>query len=245
MPKPKLIVFASGTKDDGGSGFENLVRSSCGENPTLHAEIVAVVSNHENGGVHARVKKLAEEGILIPFHHFLGPFPKRDMPKEEREPLQQFVDDEALRMVKAYGAELVALSGWLKLVRSFNPRKTVNIHPGSLTQLGGRFGGTGMYGHNVHEAVKKALDQGEVTESAVTMHFVTPEYDRGPVFFEKRVSLTQRMTVDEIGERVNAVERQWQPKITNLVITGQISWDGTDSRSLRVPKGYKYLPKVA
>lgn len=212
--RPPIIVFASGTKSDGGTGFENLVRSK-----DLDAEIVAVVSNHEHGGVRERADKLG-----IPFIFFAP-------------------DSDYRKVVESSGAEWIALSGWFKLVKGLDPSKTINIHPALLSQLSGRFGGKGMYGHHIHEAVKAAFDAGEITESGFTMHFVTNEMDRGPVFFEYKVSLEKGMTAERIAKAVNRAEHEWQPKITNMVVHGEIRWDGKDSRSLVVPEGYQYVPK--
>ena len=244
--RPKLIVFASGTKDSGGSGFENLVQAS--RTGILDADIAAVVSNHggsqatplgfsktlhrqENLGEHGGVRKRAER-LGVPFVYFGGAY--------DAEHYKKIVADS--------GAEWVALSGWLKMVKGLEPRKTFNIHPALLSQLGGpgragRFGGANMYGHRVHEAVKVAFDAGEITESGCTMHFVTDEYDRGPVFFEYRIPLRKGMTAEEIAKDINISEHEWQPKITNMVVHGEISWDGKDLKSLVVPEGYKYLPK--
>lgn len=219
MERPKLIIFASGTKDEGGAGFENLVNHSRGSD--LDADIVAVVSNHENGGVWERAERLG-----VPFVYFPGPF--------DAEHYQN--------IVRESGAEWVMLSGWLKQVRDLDPAKMFNIHPALLSQLGGRFGGRGMYGRHMHEAVKAAFDAGEITESGFTMHFVTDETDRGPVFFEYRVPLKKGMTAEEIEEAVRAAEHEWQPKVTNLVVHGKIRWDGQNPKSLVVPDGYKFLP---
>ncbi len=216
MGKPRLIVFASGTKDGGGSGFENLVRSK-----DLDAEIVAVVSNHEHGGVRERADRLG-----VPFIHF-NPSQHSNILKNVGVLYQS--------IVQKNGAEWVALSGWLRHVSGLDPTKTFNIHPALLSQLDHRFGGKGMYGHHIHEAVKAALDAGEITESGFTMHFVTDEMDRGPAFFEHRVPLRQGMTVEEIAKAVNLAEHEWQPKITNMVVHGEIKWDGKDSATLVTP----------
>ncbi len=221
--KPRIIVFASGTATGGGSGFENLVeatrlRQGSGEaskNGVLDAEIVAVVSNQEGGGVAQRARKLG-----VPFVYFPAPW--------DAEHYQKIVADS--------GAEWIALSGWLKKVSGLDPKKTFNIHPALLSQLGGRFGGPGMYGHRVHEAVADAFERGEIKESGLSMHFVTDMYDRGPVFFEHHVPLTLGMSADEIGAAVNAAEHEWQPKITNMVVHGDIRWDGKDERSLIAPE---------
>ena len=216
--KSKIIVFASGTKKGGGSGFENLVAAT--KSGVLDADIVGVVSNHENGGVAERAKRLG-----IPFVYFPGPY-------------------DALHyrtLVAASGAQWVALSGWLRQVHGLDPQKTFNIHPALLSQLDHRFGGKGMYGNHIHEAVAEALGKGEITESGFTMHFVTDEMDRGPAFFEHRVSLTPGMSAQEIGKVIQAAEHEWQPKITNAVVHGQISWDGKDQESLVIPEEYRGL----
>jgi phosphoribosylglycinamide formyltransferase-1 len=140
-------------------------------------------------------------------------------------------------------ASWVALSGWLKKVEGLDPKRTFNIHPALLSFDHGRFGGPGFYGHRVHDAVALAFEKGEITESGFSMHFVTDEYDRGPVFFEKRISLSKGMTVDEIARAVNVAEHEWQPKITSLVVNGEIAWDGKTPSSLVVPEGYAFLPE--
>ncbi len=211
--RPKIIVFASGTKEGGGSGFENLIEAT--KSGVLDAEIVAIVSSNEYGGVRERAARLG-----IPFVYFSGSYDA----------------EHYRRVVTESGAEWAALSGWLKLVKGLDPTKAFNIHPALLSQLGGRFGGEGMWGHRVHEAVKAALDAGEIIESGFSMHFITDEYDRGPVFFEHRVPLQQGMSVEDIAKAVNKAEHEWQPKITNMVVHGQISWDGKDPATLVVPK---------
>ena len=216
--KPKLIIFASGTKDGGGSGFENLTHATLAG--VLDACVVAVVSNHENGGVRERAERLG-----VPFVHFEC---------RTSDVLQRAAMYE--KIVAETGAEWVALSGWLKLVSGLDPAHTFNIHPALLSQLGGRFGGHGMYGHHIHDAVKVALDAGEISESGFTMHFVTEEMDRGPVFFEHRVPLQRGMSADDIAKAVNKAEHEWQPKITNMVVHGHIVWDGKDPSSLVVPR---------
>jgi folate-dependent phosphoribosylglycinamide formyltransferase PurN len=208
MSKPRLLIFASGSKISGGSGFENLVNAT--HSGTLNAEIVAVVSNHEHGGVRERADRLN-----IPFVHFPAPW--------EKENYQKIVADT--------NAEFVALSGWLKMVIGLDAQTTFNIHPGPLPQ----FGGDGMYGHHVHEAVMDAYHKGEVTHSAVTMHFVTEGYDRGPVFFQKEVEIVPSDTAETLAKRVLEVEHAWQPIVTNKILTGEIAWDGIHLETLRSP----------
>jgi phosphoribosylglycinamide formyltransferase-1 len=201
--KKKLIIFASGTKTGGGSGFANLVKAS--RNGQLEAEIILVVSSHENGGVRNKADALG-----IPFKYFPGPYTAENY---------QAITD---------GADFVSLSGWLKMVRGLNPQTTFNIHPGDTK----KFGGPGMYGHYVHEAVMEAYHRGEVTNSAVTMHFVTEKYDEGPVFFQIPVEILPSDTPETLGERVLNTEHTFQPVITNAVLEGRIRWDGKTPESL-------------
>lgn len=215
--KQKVIVFASGTAQGGGSGFENLVNHSRGGE--LDADIVAVVSNHERGGVHERADRLG-----VPFVY-----------------MKDFDALSYKKVVVDFGAEWIALSGWLRKVVGLDSARTFNIHPALLSFQNGRFGGPGLFGHHVHDAVKAALDAGEIAESGPTMHFVTDAYDRGPIFFEKRIPLVPGMSTDDIAHAVNAVEHEWQPKITNLVVHEEIAWDGKDPASLKVPGGYTHL----
>ena len=214
MNKPKLLVFASGSAEGGGSGFEKLVVAS--RDGMLDADIVGVVSNHERGGVHARADKFG-----IPFIHFSAPW-----------------DEASYREIADRSrAEFLALSGWLKQVHGLDPLLTFNIHPGPLPE----FGGKGMYGHHVHEAVMAAYRRGEVTHSALCMHFVDAEYDRGPCFFRFNVKIRDDDTPDSLGKRVNASEHEWQSVITSLVVHRKITWDGVDPASLQLPHAW-YKP---
>lgn len=224
MTRPKIVVFASGTKDAGGSGFENLVDHSRGGE--LDADIVAVVSQHEHGGVREKADRLG-----ISFVYFPEPY--------DTENYSSILQNTRIEKTELW----VALSGWTKLVHGLDPVKTFNIHPALLSQLDGRFGGKGMYGHHIHDAVAAACMSGEVSESGFSMHFVTDEYDRGPVFFEKRIQIAKDMTPEDIQKAVQAVEHEWQPRITNMVVHGEISWDGIDPKSVTYPAGYEYVPK--
>ena len=209
----KIIVFASGGSKGGGSGFQKLVEGLL--TGILSAKIVAVVSNHANGGV----KKIADN-FGIKFVHFSGPW--------EAGEYQQIVEK--------YNPDLIALSGWIKHAKGLDPKKTINIHPGPLPE----FGGQGMFGHHVHEAVLKAYSQKKILFSAVTMHFVTEQYDMGPIIFSYPVHIGKDYDADKIADEVNKIEHGWQAFITNLVVNGIIFWDGKDQKSLVVPE---YVPR--
>lgn len=210
--KPKIIVFSSGTKDGGGSGFENLVLKSREGDSKINYEVVVVVSNHKNGGVRERADRLG-----VSFIYFEKPFSA----------------EKYAEIIANSGAKWAALSGWLKLTKGLNPKTTFNIHPGKLPE----FGGDGMYGIHVHEAVIKA----GASSTAVTMHFVTDIYDDGPVFFALPVKVEEGDTAETLGKRVNEKEHEYQPLITSMVVNGEISWDGKDINTLKAPDGYEWL----
>lgn len=212
--KPRIVVFASGDKEGGGSGFQELVEFSRTEPPVLEAIIVGVVSNHAQGGVFKKAQKLG-----VPFEHWPGPFTAEGYQA----------------LVKKHQADFVMLSGWLKLVKGLEPAKTVNIHPGPLPD----FGGPGLYGHYVHEAVMKAFREGKIKQSAVSMHFVSEEYDRGQIIFQFPVLIREDDTPETLAKRVNEKERVWQSFILNLVVHEEIV---LTKEGVKFPSWYKFKP---
>jgi len=194
---PRILVFASGTKTGGGSGFEAMVRASQTKPPILDARICAVITNHFEGGVWHKAQAL---GIHV--EYWTGPY--------QAQGYQNFVTD--------FNADYVMLSGWLKMVAGLDPARTINIHPGPLP----RFGGPKLYGHHVHEAVMAAYHRGEITHSAVTMHFVDERYDRGPIFFAQPIPIESSDTPETLAAKVNRAEHEWQSRILNYVVHGQV-----------------------
>jgi len=214
--KKKILVFASGTKTGGGSGFQKLVENS--QAGVLNAEIVGVISNQPAGGVFEKARNLN-----IKFEYFSGPYDSLNYQK----------------IIDKYQPDVIALSGWLKLVKGLDPKKTINIHPGILPELGGK----GMYGIHVHKAAIEKFKAGKIKNTAVSMHFVTEKYDEGPVFFHYPVKILESDTPEILAHRVNQAEHKYQSYITNLVTQGEISWDGKNPESLKLPEGYKFLRK--
>ncbi len=109
------------------------------------------------------------------------------------------------------GAELVCLGGFLQLLRippDFAGR-VLNIHPALLPA----FGGKGMYGHHVHEAVLRA----GVAESGCTVHLVDDEYDHGPIVLQRRVPVHSDDTPESLAARVFAAECDAYPEAIRVV----------------------------
>ncbi|MCX6746436.1 MAG: formyltransferase family protein [Candidatus Parcubacteria bacterium] len=209
----KLLVFASGDAEGGGSGFQELVENS--RSGILQAKIVAVVSNHKNGGVAQKAKNMG-----IQFLHFPGPF----------------TADAYQQIWHGFGQPWVALSGWIKFVKGLPVRDVLNIHPAPLPG----FGGQSWYGHSVHERVITAFKADEITNSAVCMHFVTEKYDDPSVlFFKYPILIRTDDDADSLGKRVNKIEHGWQSVITDLVVTRQIRFQ---EGAVIVPDWYKKMP---
>ena len=208
MNKPRLLIFASGSKDGGGSGFENLYKAT--QNGVLQAEIVAVVSTHENGGVRQRADRLG-----VKFIHSPKPRAAEDYKK----------------IVTDTKADFIALSGWLGFVEGLPADKTFNIHPAYLPS---EFGGDGHFGHHIHERIIESYKKGETKFTGITMHFVTDIYDDpNAIFFRRKVEILPDDTPETLAKRVNRMEHKWQPIITNRVVQGEISWDGVDPKTIK------------
>ena len=217
--KPNILVFASGTKTGGGSGFEKLVRAAQTSPPTLDAWICAVITNHFAGGVWHKARALG-----VHAEYWAGPF--------QAQGYRNFV--------QYFKADYVMLSGWLKRVTGLDPARTINIHPGPLP----RFGGPKLYGHHVHEAVLAAYHRGELTHSAVTMHFVDEIYDHGAILFTRPVPIEPGDTPETLAARVNQVEHAWQPRVLNYVVQGQVRlvdqevvYETAELKHLLLPEG--------
>ncbi|WP_332913375.1 formyltransferase family protein [Algoriphagus boritolerans] len=90
------------------------------------------------------------------------------------------------------------------LIRAF-PDRMVNIHPALLP----KYGGKGMYGHHVHEAVKAAGD----TETGITIHLVNEHYDEGKIIFQAATKVTQDDTPDTIAQKVHVLEHRYFPEV--------------------------------
>ena len=117
-------------------------------------------------------------------------------------------------LMRKYNIGFVVLAGFLPLMPDYMidafPQRMVNIHPSLLP----KFGGKGMWGHHVHEAVKAA---GE-TETGLTVHWVTPQCDGGTIIAQRRVALLPEDTADDIAHKEHLLEMEHFPKIIEDVL---------------------------
>lgn len=183
-----IAVFASGS----GSNCENLITYF---KDSDSVDIALVVSNKPDAYVLERARRLGVPTEIVP---------------------KVMLNDasQLMPLLQRYGIDFIVLAGFLPLIPDFLieafPRRIVNIHPSLLP----KYGGKGMWGHHVHEAVKAAGD----TETGMTVHWVTPVCDGGGIIAQYRVALSPDDTVDDIIEKEHQLEMKYYPKVIEQVL---------------------------
>ncbi len=193
----KIAVLASGE----GSNFEAIVQAT--RSGILAAQVVGLVVNRPSAGALKRAERLHVPSMVINPREFSSP---KDWDMKMAETL------------KKWQVDWVVLAGFLALIgpevlKSY-PNRIVNIHPALLPS----FGGKGMYGQRVHEAVLAAGEK----QSGITIHLVNEEYDRGPIVAQFKTPLGPDETVETLTARIHALEHEHYPRVLNDLITGRI-----------------------
>lgn len=116
-----------------------------------------------------------------------------------------------LDILKDYKTNLIVLAGFLwkipdYLIKAYD-NKIINIHPSLLPNYGGK----GMYGSHVHEAVIANKE----TESGITIHLVNEEYDKGRILLQKKVALTSEDTAISLAKKIHVLEHEWFAQTIN------------------------------
>ena len=188
MNRINIAIFVSGS----GTNCENLIKYFA---DSERVNCALVVSNKPDAYALVRAEKL---GV-----------PTAVAPKPELNDPQVLMP-----LLQKYNIQFIVLAGFLPLVPNFLvdafPRKIINIHPALLP----KYGGKGMWGHHVHEAVKAA---GE-TETGMTVHYVTPVCDSGEIIAQYRVALSPEDTADDIATKEHLLEMEHFPHIVEQVI---------------------------
>ena len=198
--RARVAVFLSG----GGSNLQSLIDAS--KTGILAADIALVVSSRRDA---YGLQRAAKEGI----ESFVFKPNKYPSPEDAGRDLMQRLTDR--------GIDYIALAGYLRLlpkqvVQAFHNR-IVNIHPALLP----KYGGKGMYGHFVHEAVLAAGDK----ESGPTVHLVDEIYDNGRILEQFRVPVEPDDTPDTLAERVLKQEHKLYPRVLHKLIRGGYALD--------------------
>ncbi len=183
----KVMLFASG----GGSNVRAILRYFKDRSDIAFP---AIICNNNRAGVINIAAEEQIELILIDRDIFQSPV---------------FLDT-----IDYFCPDLLVLAGFLwkipeYLVKAY-PNKIVNIHPALLPKYGGR----GMYGHHVHEAVIAA---GE-SQSGMTIHFVNEQYDEGTILLQKSVAVRDDETANSLAASVLTLEHEWYPKVIDTLL---------------------------
>ena len=188
MKPTNIAIFVSG----GGTNCENLIRYF---STSQKVNCALVVSNKADAYALVRAERL---GV-----------PSRVVSREQ-------LKDSAVVMpiLQEFSINFIVLAGFLPLIPDYlldaYPRRIINIHPALLP----KYGGKGMWGHHVHEAVKAA---GE-TETGMTVHWVTPVCDSGEIIAQFSTPLLPTDTADDIAEKEHQLEMQHFPHVVEQVI---------------------------
>jgi phosphoribosylglycinamide formyltransferase-1 len=154
-----------------------------------------VLSNNPESGVLSRARQLSTPAFV---------FPGEDFERPEKIELK----------FREYEIDFIVLAGFLKKISpslvSGYPKRIINIHPALLP----KFGGKGMYGRRVHEAV---IAFGE-KESGITIHYVNERYDEGEIIFQAKIPVLQTDMLEDVERKVHELEYRYYPKVIENVV---------------------------
>ena len=188
MEKISIAIFVSGS----GTNCENLIRYFA-DSPRVKCALV--ISNKPDALALERAQRLGVPTAVAPKAQLNDP-------------------DTMMPLLRQYDIRFIVLAGFLPLVPDFLidafPRRIINLHPALLP----KYGGKGMWGHHVHEAVKAA---GEA-ETGMTVHWVTPVCDGGEIIAQYRCTLSPDDTVDDIAAKEHQLEMTYFPQVVEQVI---------------------------
>ena len=183
-----IAIFVSGS----GSNCENIIQYFQ-HNKQVH--IALVVSNRSDAYALVRAKKLNVTTAVLP---------KADFNNK----------DKVLKLMADYRIDFIVLAGFLMMIPdwliSVYQRRMINLHPALLP----KFGGMGMYGHHVHEAVRKANE----TETGMTVHWVSTVCDGGEIIAQFRTPITPDDTPDDIAGKEHILEMEHFPRVIETIL---------------------------
>ncbi len=183
-----IAIFASGS----GSNARKIM-----EYFAPHAEVTVqlVISNREDAGVLEIATSFGVDTVVIKRKDF-------------------YETDDILSVLEKYEISLIVLAGFLWLVPAYLVEaysgRILNIHPALLP----KYGGKGMFGMHVHEAVKAAQE----SETGITIHQVNAHYDEGQVVFQARCEVTPEDTSTDIARKVQVLEHRHFPEVIDQVL---------------------------
>lgn len=186
----RLAILASGS----GSNAENIVKYFA---HSTEIEVAAIISNKADAYVLERAKYLRVPSYVMSRADMVG-------------------TDKLLNLLRELKTDWVILAGFLVLlpesiVNEYDGR-ILNIHPSLLP----KFGGKGMYGDKVHEAVVAAHEK----ESGITIHKIDANYDEGTTVFQAKIRVEPLDNAEKVAQKVHALEYKFYPKVIENLILG-------------------------
>ena len=193
-----IAVFAS----HGGSDLQAII-DGCKSNK-IGANVSVVISNN---GSSMALQRANNEGI--PSYHLSA----------KKFGSEELLAEEILEVLSKYQIDMIFLAGYMRMLHlsildKYNNR-IFNIHPALLP----KFGGKGMYGMNVHTAVIEAKE----TETGVTIHRVSPEYDSGEIVAQTTVPVFENDTPEQLAARVLEKEHEFLVEVIADIVNGKIT----------------------
>lgn len=187
--KKKIVLFASGS----GSNAENIVQYFA---PLNNITISVLYCNVAHAVVIKRMKRLGIPTEIITKHSLHH-------------------SNNLLRKLKELKPDLIVLAGFLwkiplPIVSSFT-NKIINIHPSLLP----KYGGKGMYGQKVHEAVIRSKEN----KSGITIHYVNEDYDKGAIIFQKETVVSSNDTPETLADKIHELEFKYFPTTIHQLLT--------------------------
>jgi phosphoribosylglycinamide formyltransferase-1 len=181
----QLAIFASGN----GTNAENII-SHLKTISNVEISVSLIVTDKENAGIHEVAFKNNIPIFVIP---------KSDVN----------VGAEILDKLKSHRVEFIVLAGYLKkvpinILQAYE-RNVINIHPALLP----KYGGKGMYGKRVHEAVIENKE----SESGITIHYVDEIYDNGEIILQEKCSISENDTAETLAEKIHQLEYKYYPEV--------------------------------
>jgi len=185
-----LAIFASGAGSNAQKIIDHFRQSA-------HITISLIVCNKPGAGVLSIASKENIPSILIDKEKFFRGNAYTDELKENR-------------------INFIILAGFLwkipsALIKAY-PGKIINIHPALLP----KYGGKGMYGSHVHEAVINAKEK----ESGITIHYVDEHYDHGDAIFQATCNVLENDTAESLAQRIHLLEHEHYPRVIEKILSG-------------------------
>ena len=205
--KKKVAVLVSG----GGTNLQALIDYQLEKGEACPYEIVVVISDHKDAFALERAAKAGIPSAVTSPYSVMG---KEVAQAASRDEKRLAVSNAMLAVCREHKAEIIVEAGCLTVlageILTEYSNKIINLHPALLP----KYGGVGMWGHHVHEAVKAA---GE-TETGMTVHWVTPVCDAGEIIAQYKVALSPDDTIDDIAEKEHQLEMEYFPKVVEQVL---------------------------